>query len=361
MRKLKVNLGERSYQILIGDKILDKTGDFVSKSKLGKDAFIITNRSIKKIYGKRLKRSLNNCGIKAKFRTVADSERSKSMPVVISLIKDITAYDKKKNILIIALGGGVIGDLAGFVASIYKRGVAYIQIPTTLLSQIDSSIGGKTAVDLMQAKNLVGAFYQPRLVISDVSCLKTLNFRQVRSGLAEAIKYGIIKDKALFNYIQRYSKQLINREIGKIENLVFRCSRIKAGVVQADEKEKRGIRTILNFGHTIGHAIEAASNYQGYNHGEAISIGMICATDISRQLSLITSPTFKKIEKIILKVGLPTKIKGVSYEKILKAHYRDKKFLGKRNRFVLIKDIGKTVTRLDIPLKIIKVALSARF
>jgi 3-dehydroquinate synthase len=318
MKKVKVSLGDRSYQIFVGDKILDKTGDFISKLKIGKDAFIITNRIIKKIYGKRLKRSLNNCGIEAKFRTVADSEKSKSLPVAISLIKEITAYDKKKNIFIIALGGGVIGDLAGFVASIYKRGIAYIQIPTTLLSQIDSSIGGKTAVDLKQAKNLVGAFYQPRLIISDVSCLRTLNFRQVRSGLAEAIKYGIIKDK-------------------------------------------RGIRTILNFGHTMGHAIEAAGDYHRYNHGEAISIGMICATDISRQLSLITGLTFKKIEKIIHQLGLPTKIKGVSYEKILKAHYRDKKFLGKLNRFVLIKDIGKTVIRLDVPLKIIKAALSARF
>ena len=159
MKRLKVNLKERTYQIFIGNKILDKTGDFISKFRIGKDAFVITNRTIKKIYGRRLKRSLNNSGVKVRFKTVADSEKSKSMPVAISLLKDITAYDKNKNLFIIALGGGVIGDLAGFVASIYKRGIPYMQIPTTLLSQIDSSIGGKTAVDLKQAKNLVGAFF----------------------------------------------------------------------------------------------------------------------------------------------------------------------------------------------------------
>lgn len=361
MKKIKVKLRERGYQIIIQDKILGKAGLLIRKLNIGNHAFIITNPTVKKIYANKLKLSLSKQGIDSKIKVVADSEKSKSIPVAVSLIKDITVYDKNKKVFIVALGGGVIGDLAGFLASIYKRGIPYVQIPTTLLSQIDSSIGGKTAIDLKEAKNLIGAFYQPWLIISDVACLNTLAKREIRSGLAEAIKYGIIKDRRLFNYIQKYYQQLINLKTGYLETLISRCSKIKAEIVQKDEKEKKQIRTILNFGHTIGHAIEAASRYRHYNHGEAIAIGMVCAAEISWRLKLISWPTFIKIEKAILRLGLPTKIKQVSFKKILNAYYRDKKFLGKRNRFVLITKIGQTTIRTDIPLPIIKSAILTRF
>ncbi len=259
MNSIRVNLKERYYDIIPGKHILAQSGRLIRGLNLGRDVYIITNASIKDRYGAILEKSLTNAGFKSKFTQVLDSEKSKSLETAYSVINDLANYDKKKQICVIAFGGGVIGDLAGFIASIYKRGIPYIQIGTTLLAQVDSSIGGKTAVDLKTGKNLVGSFYQPKLVISDVSLLETLDLRQLRSGLAEVIKYGIIKDPVLFKYLENNSN-VIAGDLIKTLNLEFiisRCARIKAKVVEQDEKEKKGIRTILNFGHTIGHAIEA--------------------------------------------------------------------------------------------------------
>lgn len=360
MGTLKVDLKERSYPIIVGNNILKLSGKYIHRLNIGKDAYIITNSLIKAKFGKILNKSLKKYKINTKFKLVADTEKSKSIKVAFALLKDITKYEKNREPFIIALGGGVIGDLSGFIASIFKRGIPYIQIPTTLLSQIDSSIGGKTAIDLKQGKNLVGAFYQPRLVLSDISCLKTLPLRQMRSGLAEAIKYAIIKERLLFKFLEINYKGLLNFNKKKLEFLIYRCSKIKADIVHQDEKEKRQIRTILNFGHTLGHAIEAASGYKGYSHGEAISIGMLCALDISRRLGLIRKDLLKRIEKLIRKVGLPTKIKKVSLSKILEAHYRDKKFIAGKNRFVLIKALGRTTIREGISLNLIKKVLRER-
>lgn len=282
------------------------------------------------------------------------------MNIALSVIKDISRYDRNRTIFIVAFGGGVIGDLAGFVASVYKRGIPYIQIPTTLLAQIDSSIGGKTGLDLETGKNLIGVFYQPRLVLSDVNLLKTLRLRQRRSGLAEAIKYGIIKDKSLLNFIENNYADLLCAKEKKLEFIIRRCSQIKAEIVAKDEKEKRNIRTILNFGHTFAHAIEAATRYKRYNHGEAVGFGILCAADLSLRLGLLRENLYCRIVKIISNVGLPKKIRGVSLEKIIAAHYRDKKFLGKKNRFVLIKNIGHAIIKENIPLGLIKSVLSGR-
>lgn len=361
MKNLKVNLKERSYQIIIGQGVLKSLGALVKKAKIGSDAYIITNSLIKRKYGALVENSLKKAKISVKFKTVPDSEKAKSFDVALSVIKDITKYSQDRRIFIIALGGGVIGDLSGFVASVYKRGIAYIQIPTTLLAQIDSSIGGKTAIDLVEGKNLVGAFYQPRMVISDLATLKTLSLRQIRAGLAEAIKYGIIKDKPLFDYLEKNYRKILKSDRKGLEFLVYRCSRIKAAIVSLDEKEKKGLRTILNFGHTLGHAIETAANYKSYNHGEAVALGMLCATYISLRLGMIDSKVYKRIEDIIASFGLPTMIKKLEIDKIVEAHYRDKKFIGKRNRFVLIKSIGKTQVKMDIPLELIKAALLSRF
>jgi 3-dehydroquinate synthase len=229
-----------------------------------------------------------------------------------------------------------------------------------LLAQVDSSIGGKTAVDLSQGKNLVGTFYQPKLVFSDVALLKTLNLRQVKTGLAEIIKYGIIKDPQLFNYLEKNYKEILALKSSVLEFIVSRCSDIKAKIIQQDEREEKGIRTILNFGHTIGHAIEASGNYKRYNHGEAVALGMLVASDISNLLGLLDIKTAQRIENLIEKAGLPTEIKRITFSDIIKAHYRDKKFIGRKNRFVLIKDIGETELTENIPLQIIKAALGLR-
>lgn len=360
MKSLKVDLKRRSYDIVVGSGIMSFLGRYISKLDLGLDAYVITNAYIKNRYGDILLKILKEAGFEARFKLVPDREESKSIEMSSLLIRDIARYDKKRRIFIIAFGGGVIGDLAGFVASIYKRGIPYIQIPTTLLAQVDSSIGGKTAVDLGEGKNLVGVFYQPRLVFSDVKFLNTLEKRQVRSGLAEVIKYGIIKDPRLFSYLEKSLDDILALKKKALEYIVRRCSSIKADIVRRDEKEEKGMRTILNFGHTVGHAIEAASNYKFYTHGEAIALGMLAASDISQRTNLIGGAVSQRIEGLIKRAGLPTRIKKASLNNIINAHYRDKKFIGSKNRFVLIRGIGKAKIVENIPLEAIKEAVKKR-
>lgn len=360
MQVIRVNLKKQSYNIIVGRAILKLLGDYISKLKIGNYAYTITNARIKNKYGNLLNKTLKDKGITVKFKLIPDTEKSKSIDIASSVIKDLVRYNNRKRIFIIAFGGGVIGDLAGFIASIYKRGIPYIQVPTTLLAQVDSSIGGKTGVDLPQAKNLIGSFYQPRLVFTDVSLLKTLSTRQLKSGLAEVIKYAIIRDPQLFRYSEDKYKDILALKETALEFIVRRSSYIKAKIVKQDEREEKGIRTILNFGHTIGHAIEAAGRFKIYNHGEAIALGMLCACDISKKLKLISNEKLQRIETLIKNVGLPIRIQRVSLLDIIQAHYYDKKFIGRHNRFVLIEDIGKTKIVEDIPLRLIREVLKKR-
>ncbi|MDO8489697.1 MAG: 3-dehydroquinate synthase [Candidatus Omnitrophota bacterium] len=354
MRETKVNLGKRTYSIIIGSGILSQLGVFLKRLDIGSDAFIITNKFLKNKYGSKLSRVLLNSNFGFHFKVVADSEKSKSIQTASNVIMDLAKFDKKKRIFIIAFGGGVIGDLSGFVASVYKRGTSYVQIPTTLLAQVDSSIGGKTAIDLDLGKNLVGAFYQPKLVFSDINFLMSLDKKQLSSGMAEVIKYAVIKDKKLFNYLKNKYKEIIKVNPDALEKIVASCSQIKAKITSADEKELLGQRTILNFGHTIGHAIEAAGGYRKYNHGQAISLGMIAAVDLSTRLKLIDEKLSARIENLIKLYGLPCRLKGVSINKIIKAHYHDKKFSGKENKFVLVCDIGRTKIVRNVALDLIR-------
>jgi 3-dehydroquinate synthase len=357
MVKLKVNLGQRSYPIIIGRGILKQLGRYLKKLNIGTDAFIITNNFLKNKYGAQLSRVLTRAGFNCHFKEVLDSEKSKSIETASLVIKDLARFDQKKRVFIIAFGGGVVGDLSGFIACVYKRGVSYVQVPTTLLAQVDSAIGGKTALDLDLGKNLVGTFYQPKLVLSDINFLKSLDKNQVRSGLAEVIKYAVIKDKKLFTFLEDKSKEINTGSPHALEMIVGVCSSIKARIVSCDEKETIGLRTILNFGHTIGHAIEAACSYQGYNHGQAVSLGMIAAVDLSSKLGLIDIKLAARIENLIKLYGLPTKLKGVSVVKIVAAHYHDKKFLGKENKFVLISGIGETKIVNNVRLDLVKEAI----
>ncbi len=352
---ISIKLDNRGYKIIIGFNVIKKLGKLIRSLGLGDSAYIITNPLIKREYGSTISNPLRNSNINYIFDTVADSERSKSLSTSLRIIKDLARYDRMKRTLVIAFGGGVIGDLSGFVASIYKRGIPYIQIPTTLLSCVDSSVGGKTGVDLKLGKNLVGTFYQPKLIISELSFLKSLGLRQIRAGLAEVIKYAIIKDKNLFRYLECNYQHILNLERQAIEIIVSSCVKIKAKIVELDEREDKGIRTILNFGHTLGHAIETAGGYHKYNHGEAIALGMIAASRISRKLKLINRITLERIERLIGMVGLPTSIRSrISLKNIIGAYYRDKKFIGKTNRLVLIRGLGKTTIKQDLPINIIK-------
>ncbi|KPK43006.1 MAG: hypothetical protein AMJ78_00085 [Omnitrophica WOR_2 bacterium SM23_29] len=358
MKAIKVNLAKRSYRIIIGFGVIKNLGRYIRQLDLGTDAYIITNSLIKRRYAQNILRSLDKHKINSTFDIVADTERSKSLSICLCSIQNLARFDQKRRVFIVAFGGGVVGDLSGFIASIYKRGIPYIQIPTTLLACVDSSIGGKTGVDLKFGKNLVGSFYQPSLVLSELSFLKSLSLRQVRSGMAEVIKYAIIKDKKFFGYLEKNYKRILNLERAALEYVVNCCAKIKAKIIEQDEREEMGIRTILNFGHTLGHAIEAASAYQRYNHGEAIALGMILASRISRRIGLLKGIDLRRIENLITAVSLPVFIKGLSLEKILKAYYRDKKFIGEMNRFVLISDIGKIVIKQNLPLSRIKGSLA---
>jgi 3-dehydroquinate synthase len=360
MKSIELKLGKRGYQIKTGFGVIKNLGREIRRLNLGTDAFIITNNRIKLRYAKNLLKPLEESGINYIFKTVTDSEKSKSLGSCFRVIQELARFDQKRKVFIIAFGGGVIGDLSGFISAIYKRGIPYIQIPTTLLACVDSSIGGKTGVDLKFGKNLVGAFYQPRLVMCELSFLKSLSSRQVRAGLAEVIKYAIIKDKKLFVYLEKNYPNIINLQKRALEYVVNRCAQIKSGIIQRDEREEKGLRTILNFGHTLGHAIEAAGNYQKYNHGEGIALGMVLASQISKELGLISENARSRIENLIKSAGLPVFIKDLSLKKIIEAYYRDKKFIGEINRFVLIRGIGRTVIKQNVPLSIIKDSLASR-
>lgn len=361
MYRVKLNLKENSYEIIIGNNIIGLLGKYIQRLKIGSDAYIITNARIKKQYGNTLDKALKKYKIKTLFKIVPDSEGSKSLEISSQVLRDIARFDLKRRVFIIAFGGGVIGDLSGFIASIYKRGIPYIQVPTTLLAQVDSAIGGKTSVDLKEGKNLIGAFYQPRLVFSDIKFLSSLNQRQIRTGLAEVIKYGAIKDKGLFSYLEKNFRSILNLKRASFTHIIKRCSKIKADIVQRDERDKKGIRAILNFGHTLGHAIEKAAAFKKYNHGEAVALGMLIACDISKSLNLINNSEVKRAEDIIKAVGLPIKINKIDFLEIINAHYRDKKFTGKKNRLVLIKGIGQAKIMEDVPFQAIKEAIKKRF
>jgi len=359
MRRVKVNLGRRSYDIIIGREILKTLGRELLKLKAGTDAYIITNAWLKNKYGAKLDAALRKNGFNPRFKIVPDTEKSKSLEAAGLVLKDLAGWDKSRKVFIIAFGGGVIGDLGGFVASLYKRGISYVQVPTTLLAQVDSSIGGKTAVDLDLGKNLVGAFYQPRLVFSEIGFLKSLDNKQLSSGMAEVIKYSVIKDGRLFAFLEKKYKDILRKQPGSLEKIVASCSAIKAAIVSRDEREVSGLRTLLNFGHTIGHAIEAAGGYRIYNHGQAVGLGMIAAADLSRRLGLTGPGTVLRLSGLVRLCGLPVKLKGVSVEKIVRAHYRDKKFVGKENKLVLLRGLGRPKVMRSVPLSLIRESIQA--
>lgn len=359
MNTVKVVLKENSYDIVIGAGLLKKVGGILKSLKLGEDAVIVTNSLIWKSHGKTISTSLKKSGFNIHPIFVPDSEESKSAEIALSLIKKISRLDVQKKIFVVAFGGGVVGDLAGLVAAIYKRGIPYVQVPTTLLAQIDSAIGGKTAIDLSVGKNLVGAFYQPKLVLSDTAVLKTLALRQIRSGLAEAVKYGVIKDKKLFAFLRQNCFAILALQPFALSEVVRRCSQIKADVVKADEKETKNIRTILNFGHTVGHAIEAASGFKVYAHGEAIALGMRVVARISGDSGLCSEKDERALNELLTLIGLPQKIKKVSLKKILTCMAHDKKFQAGKNRFVLMTSIGRVKVVENIPSEVIRKAIQA--
>lgn len=285
--RLTVDLTDRSYQILIGDKILDQAGRFISQlSGLSRRTVIISNDTVGPLYRQTLAAGLKADGFSVDYLEVGTGEKYKSLDEANNLYDALLAKQSDRDTILLALGGGVVGDLVGFVASTYMRGLPLVQVPTTLLAQVDSSVGGKTAVNTARAKNSVGTFYQPRVVLADLETLKTLPPRELRAGLAEVVKYGFLSDPDFIDLIDKSLEEILQGNFTALKELIYRCCAYKAAVVEEDEAD-RGRRAVLNYGHTIGHAIEAASGYDHYNHGEAISIGMMGAALIAKKLDLI--------------------------------------------------------------------------
>ena len=355
MKKVKVRLDSHSYEIRIGSGVLRHTGHQLKENGLTGKVVIITNPIVKKLYGNALKQSLTKDGFKAIILEVADGEEQKSLDTAGRLYHELTNYYAERTTPILALGGGVIGDLAGFVAATYLRGVPLVHIPTTLLAQVDSSIGGKVAVNHGQLKNKIGAFYQPRLVISDIDTLKTLPSKELANGLAEVIKSAVIWDKEFFAYLETNIDQIKLLDARLLEETVFRSARIKAEIVERDEKDL-GLRGILNYGHTIGHAIESASDFK-MGHGEAIAIGMIAAGRISNQMGMLDQNELNRLKYVIEKANLPTEIPRLKVNRLIPAIKHDKKVLGGKIRFVLPTSIGTAFITDEVSPSLIEQAL----
>lgn len=343
-----VRLGDRSYHIHIGSDLLKGLGTLSAELPLTRRAVIVTNPVVNRLYGARVAASLRQVGFSVAIVEVPGGERAKSLGCVARLYQAFLRSRLERRCPVIALGGGVIGDLAGYAAATYLRGLPLIQVPTTLLAQVDSSVGGKVGVNLPEGKNLVGAFYQPSLVLADVQTLKSLPPRELRAGLAEVVKYGMIADPGLFSYLEARLDSILRAEEEPLTFLVARSCGIKAKVVERDERED-GLRAILNFGHTVGHALEAATGYRRLLHGEAVAVGMVVATTLSVKRGLCEEGDLHRLRSLLQKIGLPVTT-SVKPNNLLKTAGYDKKVKNNMIHMILTKGIGHvTVAAISDP------------
>lgn len=355
MKKIKVRLGKSSYEIRIGLGILAEVGHQLTESGFSDKLVIITNPIANRLYGEALERNLIREGFRVTILPVPDGEEQKSLETAGRLYHELSNCYAERTTPILALGGGVIGDLAGFVASTYLRGVPLVQIPTTLLAQVDSSIGGKVAVNLGLLKNKIGVFYQPKLVISDISTLKTLPPKELANGLAEVIKSAMVWNKEFFAYLEVNLDRIKSLDDREIEETIFRSAKIKAEIVAKDERDL-GLRNILNYGHTIGHAIESAADFS-IGHGEAVAIGMLAAARISNRLGILEQNELIRLRNLIRRAGLVMETPSLELGKIIQAMRHDKKILGGRIRFILPKAIGEVFITDEVSPSLVKEVL----
>ena len=332
-----------------------QVGHQLKESGFSGKLVIITNPIVKGLYGEALEQNLTREGFRVTILSVPDGEEQKSLDTAGRLYHELSSVYAERTTPILALGGGVIGDLAGFVAATYLRGVPLVQIPTTLLAQVDSSIGGKVAVNLDQLKNKIGAFYQPRLVISDISTLRTLPPRELANGLAEVIKSAVVWDEEFFAYLETNLDEIKSRNDRELEETVFRSTKIKAEVVERDERDS-GLRNILNYGHTIGHAIESAADFK-VGHGEAVAIGMLAAAKISNRLGILDISEVTRLRSLIKRANLTTELPNLELDRIIQAMSHDKKILRGKIRFVLPKAIGDVFITGEVSLSLVEQVL----
>ncbi|NLJ71944.1 MAG: 3-dehydroquinate synthase [Syntrophomonadaceae bacterium] len=356
MQKLKVDLGENSYDILIGADLLADTGYLLKNTLKNKKVLIVSNPTIFPLYGDIVVKSLNNAGFIVITHLIPDGEIYKNLDEANKIIDTCVNHRLERTSSIIALGGGVVGDIAGFVAAIYQRGINYIQIPTTLLAQVDSSVGGKVAVNHPLSKNMIGAFHQPKLVIADTNTLTTIEKRDYISGLGEICKYGIIYDLDFFNLLTDNIQAIREKSPQILGQIIYHSCRIKSTIVADDEKET-GIRAILNLGHTFGHAIESLTNYVTYRHGEAVIMGTVAACYLALELDLINEQDFNKIIKLYGDLGILLPFPTLSLAAVYDAMLTDKKIANDQMTFILPHHIGNYAIRNDIEKELVLKAI----
>jgi 3-dehydroquinate synthase len=349
---IKLKLKNNSYGIYVGAGILGRAGALLKPLTRGKSVMIVSNKKVYGLYGAKLKKSLAKHFI-CHVHLIHDGEKYKTIETAAGILDACAKAGLDRSSTLVALGGGVVGDIAGFAAAVYMRGINIVQVPTTLLSQVDSSIGGKTGVDLKYGKNLAGAFHQPLFVVADVLTLKTQEPEEYKNGLAESIKHGIVMDAPYFKYIKQNREAIMNRKVGAMLRVVTQSVRDKAKIVEKDEKEK-GLRAILNYGHTAGHAIEAAGGYKTLKHGQAIVIGMIIAARLAYKLKICDKNVLNEQIHIFNSFNLIKPLKNLKINNIIKRLYNDKKAINGKIRFVLTKKIGYVRLIESIEIKRIK-------
>jgi 3-dehydroquinate synthase len=356
MQTLSVALGERSYPVHVGTGLLGRV-DLLAPLLPRKQVAVVTNATVALIFLERFASALTDAGIEVVRIVVADGEKYKDGRTLNMIYDALLERRCGRDTTLIALGGGVIGDLVGFAAATYQRGIPYIQVPTTLLAQVDSSVGGKTAINHPRGKNMIGAFYQPRLVLADMQTLETLPERELRAGLAEVIKHGLIRDSKFFAWLEANLERLLAREPEALAQAVLGSVAIKAEIVGKDEREA-GPRALLNLGHTFGHAIETGLGYGAWLHGEAVAAGMVMAADLSRQLGYLSEADTLRIHSILLRAGLPVATTGIAPRDLLQLMGVDKKARDGQLRFVLLEHIGSAILRADVPADAVDQTLS---
>ncbi|MGD0074911.1 MAG: 3-dehydroquinate synthase [Candidatus Binataceae bacterium] len=346
MRSFRVELGANAHAVHVGASALDRLGELAAAAGLGGvRSAIITDENVGRLYLERARRSLGAAGFDPIEIVLPAGESSKSIPILERVYDRMVAARLDRKSVVFALGGGVIGDLAGFAAATFLRGLPLVQVPTTVVAQVDSALGGKTAINHRAGKNLIGSFYQPRMIVADVATLGSLPEREFREGLAEVIKYGAIMDEAMFAELERDMARILARDSGCLDQMIYRSLRHKASVVERDEREG-GLRAILNFGHTVGHALEAAAGYGEYLHGEAVAIGMVFAARLSSIHAGLPAGDAKRIEALLSAAGLPIAMPADGRtETFVEALELDKKRAGKGIEFVLLDRLGHALTR----------------
>jgi len=343
MSNVSIDLGDRSYNIMIGSSLLDRAGELIAGLPVSRKVLLVTNTTVGPLYAGQVADSLARAGLEVTLIEVPDGEQYKSLASAELLYDRAFTAGLDRRSTVVALGGGVVGDLAGFVAATYMRGVPFVQLPTTLLAQVDSSVGGKVAVNHPRGKNIIGAFYQPALVISDTATLSTLNSRELRSGLAEVIKYGIIGDDWFFNWLEKNMQQVLALEPEALAQVIEKSCSNKAQMVEQDETEQ-GARALLNLGHTAGHAIEALAGYGHYTHGEAVAMGTAVAAQLGVLLGMLSCEAAGRITGLLCQAGLPTTVPaGLAAADLIAAMYGDKKTVGGAITFIIPEDIGRAV------------------